>query len=504
MRLCELLEALECFETRGDQAAEIRGLARDSREVRPGDLFVCVTGCRDDGHRYALESLRRGAAAFVVQEWLELPGCVPQVRVADPRAALGRLAARFHGDPARRLRMIGVTGTNGKTTVTYLLEAVLRDAGLPVGRLGTIDYQLITESRPAGRTTPEAPELQAMLRRIADRGGRYAVVEVSSHALALQRVDPGHFDAAVFTNLTHDHLDFHGDMDNYLAAKGRLFAGLGRGCGKPAPYAVINRDDPAAERLVAGTRARVVTYGLHPGAELQAQDVDVSGAGARFRLTVGERPLGVALALPGLCNVYNALAVLAVARGEGLDLGRAAAALGRVERVPGRYEWLESAEGFRVLIDFAHNPDALTHVLQIARRTAQGSVIAVFGCEGRKDRLKRPLMGKVAAELADYCIITSDNVYDEDPLLIATEVEAGVRAGGKGVDGYSVILDRREAIRAAIARATPGAVVLIAGKGHETEWVIGDEHIPFNDRQVAEEMLAERGQAVIPRSGAAR
>ncbi len=493
MELSVLISILETPRLRGKLTGAVSGLARDSRAVQPGDLFICVRGQVADGHAFARDALARGAVGVVVEEFLPLPPDVPQVQVLDTRDALARLSVHFYGNPSSQLRVVGVTGTNGKTIVTYLLDAILEQNGRRTGRVGTVGYKVGPHIRPAERTTPEALELQRMLREMVQSGCRYVVLEVSSHGLALNRVDGCDFDVAVFTNLGHDHLDFHHTRGDYLDAKVRLFAGL-RPVRTPkgTKYAVLNADDAYWRIIADNTSCPIVTFGSTSRAQVRAEAVAVDGLTTRFKLVVDGSTVPVALQLPGRGNVSNALAAAAVGWVEGIPLERIASALGSVRDVPGRFDVIEDEGGRTVIVDFAHNPDALREVLDVARRTAAGRpVIAVFGAEGRKDRTKRPLMGRVAAELADYCIITSDNLYDEDPGSIAREVEGGVLAAGKSTSAYAIILDRRQAIEAALERASAGGVVVVAGKGHETEWIVGDAHIPFNDREVVERALAK-------------
>ncbi len=492
MKLADLTAILDAPQLHGSVQSEVLGLARDSRVVRPGDLFVCLRGQITDGHLFANEALARGAIGVVVEEFLSLPSEVIQVKVSNTRVALAQLSAHFYGHPSSHLRMVGVTGTNGKTIVTYLLEAILTQSGHRVGRIGTVDYSVGAEIRRAERTTPEAVDLQRMLCEMVDRGCRYALLECSSHGLALNRVAGSDFDVAIFTNFGHDHLDFHRTRAAYLDAKVQLFASLRPSrTAKGEKYAVLNIDDPHWRRIAQETPSPIVTFGLAPSAQVRAEAIVVNGLTTRFRLVLDGKVVPVELQLPGPGNISNALAAAAVAWREGIPPERIAAALGSVRHVPGRFEVLQDGQNRTVIVDFAHNPDALREILGVARQIAAGRpVIVVFGCEGRKDRTKRPLMGQVAAELADYCIITSDNVYDERPESIAEEVEAGVRAVGKPPSAYAIIPDRGQAIAAALDRARLGAVVVVAGKGHETEWVVGDRHIPFNDRDIVERMLA--------------
>jgi len=444
-----------------------------------------------DGHAFAPDALARGAVGVVVEEFLPLPPDVPQVRVTDTRDALARLSVRFYGDPSSQLRVVGVTGTNGKTIVTYLIDAILEQNGRRTGRIGTIVYKVGPHLRPAERTTPEALELQRMLREMVQAGCQYAVMEVSSHGLALSRVDGCDFDVAVFTNLGHDHVDFHHTQADYFDAKVRLFSRLRPvRTAKGSKYAVLNADDARWRAIAKETPCPIVTFGLSSDAQVRAAAIVVDRLTTHFQLMVNGSTVPVDLQLPGRANVSNALAAATVGWVEGIPLDRIARALGSVRDVPGRFHVMQDGVDRTVIVDFAHNPDALREVLEVARWTARGRpVIAVFGAEGRKDRSKRPLMGRVAAELADYSIITSDNLYDEDPNVIAREVEGGLMAAGKTPSTYAIILDRRQAIEAALERASTGGVVVIAGKGHETEWIVGDAHIPFNDREVVEHAL---------------
>lgn len=506
IRLADLVSALGASaladaRVRGDLNREITGVTQHSRQVRPGHLFACIRGATADGHRFAPEALALGAAAFLVEEWLPLPPPVPQVRVANTRLAAARLAACFYGYPCSGLRVIGVTGTNGKTTVTYLLETILNAAENPTGRIGTIEYQLIGERHPAALTTPEAPELQAMLRLIADHGGRYAVMEASSHALAINRLEGCEVDVGIFTNLSHDHLDYHGDRQHYLEAKTRLFTGLGGPeARKENKHAVINGDDPAGKEIAAVARVPVLFYGLSPTSQVRAENIFCTGLRSRFHL-VDQREaqrVTVDLPLPGLVNVYNALAASTAALAEGIPMATIARALAGFAGVPGRYELLDAGGGVSVLIDYAHNPDGLRHILTIARRLVPGAVISVFGGRGRRDRRKRPIMGKIAAELADHCIITSDDPYDEDPDAIIHDILEGVIEGDLSPGEYQVIPDRAQAIGAALAGAGPGSIVVITGKGHERYRVVGNQCLPYSDRDIVMDILTHRQRQPVP------
>lgn len=495
MTLRELLAILPEKDLRGNPDTEITGLAYHSGAVRPGFLFACWRGQKYDGHDFAPEAVRRGARALLVERGLELNGEVAQVLVPSSRRALALLAAQFWGHPSRKLRLVGVTGTNGKTTTTYLIRHILAACGHRVGLVGTVANVVCERELPVERTTPESVDILPLLARMAECGSTYCAMEVSSHALHQERVSGCEFAVAVFTNLTQDHLDYHPSLADYLEAKLRLFRMLGTGylggtVGKK--LAVINTDDGSAGRFLEEARragAGVVSYGLHGGADVTAGDVRVTAHNTSFlaRTPAGEAP--VTLPLIGRFNVYNALAALAVAVGEGVPLAVAVQALARAPQVPGRFERVAEARDFTVIVDYAHTPDGLRNVLETARGITRGRVIVVFGCGGDRDRGKRPIMGRIARELADLPVLTSDNPRTEDPHAIISEIEEGVRAPGHR---YLVEPDRRRAIALALAEAQPGDLVLIAGKGHETYQVIGDRTLPFDDRQVVRELLAGR------------
>jgi len=502
---------------RSDQVAvktgeptQITGLAYDSRAVRPGDLFFCVSGFHTDGHEFAAQAVRQGAAALVVERALGLG--VPELLVASARAAMAPVAARFYGHPSRELKVVGVTGTNGKTTTAYLVRALLDAAGEQCGLLGTVKSVVGGHERPVQRTTAEAIDLQADLRAMITGGDRACAMEVSSHALELGRVDRTEFAAVVFTNLSRDHLDFHDTMEDYFQAKRRLFLAPE---GAPPPVRVINVDDSHGRRLAAeidGAR----TFALNASADYRARDVRFDLTGARFTL---HSPIGaheLALPMPGRFNVANALGALAAAHALGAPLEVLIAALERGVHVPGRFEPVEQGQEFAVLVDYAHTPDSLENVLGAARELAEsgerppGRVLCVFGAGGDRDRGKRPLMGAVAARLADLVLVTSDNPRSEDPERIIAEIMVGVQgtenrgedvhgAAAEGPPADSVpqhvqaIVDRRSAIAQAVACARRGDVLVIAGKGHEQgQELAGGRKLPFDDVAVAREALGAR------------
>ncbi|HEX5951473.1 MAG TPA: UDP-N-acetylmuramoyl-L-alanyl-D-glutamate--2,6-diaminopimelate ligase [Actinomycetota bacterium] len=475
--LGDLLADLPRAEVRGDAARAVTSLRYRSSEAESGTLFFCIPGVRQDGHDFAAEAVLRGASALAVERWLPIDAT--QVLVPSVREAMGPISAAFHGRPAERLRMVGVTGTNGKTTTTFLLESVFRTAGWTPGVVGTTGVRIDGRVVPFPRTTPEAPDLQRLLAEMVDAGVDGVAMEVSSHGLHQHRVDGTRFAVAVFTNLTQDHLDYHASMEEYFEAKARLFT--------PAlsDRAVVNHDSAEGRRLAA-SGLPTVTFGLDRGAEVRAVDVRTSREGLSFR--VGD--LEVRSALHGLFNIENCLAVLATARELGIADEATVRGIAAVRGVPGRVEAVEAGQPFLVMVDYAHTPDSLGNVLRTARPLATDRLIVVFGCGGDRDRAKRPLMGRVATKVADLAVITSDNPRSEDPLAIVAEVEAGAREGG---GAYEVEADRRAAIRTAIRRARPGDVVVSAGKGHETYQELADRTIPFDDREVAAEEIRAMG-----------
>ena len=460
----------------GPGDVEVTALAFDNRAVAPGTLFFCVPGFTRDGHDFAPDAVSRGAVALVVER--PLASGVPEVVVDDVRAAMARAAARFHGDPTAHLRVVGITGTNGKTTTAFLVRDLLEAGGLQSGLLGTIRSVVGGEVRTAVRTTPEAIDLQAAFAEMLGGGDRAVAMEVSSHALELRRADAIHFAVAVFTNLTQDHLDFHPTMEAYFLAKRKLFEAA-------EGVRIVNADDPYGRRLAADFPG-AQTYGLDSeDADWRAVDVASEPTGTRFTAVTPEGEVEVRAPLPGRFNVLNSLAALAAARALGVPLATAAAALATAGRVPGRFEPVDEGQPFAVLVDYAHTPDSLENVLRAARELTAGRVICVFGAGGDRDRGKRAPMGRVAAELADVAIVTSDNPRSEDPEAILDEIVAGA-----GAAAFERDVDRRRAIARAVELAAPGDVVVIAGKGHEQgQEFAGGRKEPFDDRVVAAEAL---------------
>lgn len=494
MLLRELLEVLPEKAASGPIDLMVSGVTHNSRSVQPGSVFVCITGLKDDGHRYIPAAREKGAVAAVVERDVPVPEPMVRVRVPDSRLALGLLASAFWGFPTRRLRLVGVTGTNGKTTTAFLCRAVLTAAGGRVGLSGTIKNVVGDREYSPERTTPEAPELQRLFNEMVHAGCDYAVMEVSSHALRLNRVVGCQYDVAVFTNLTQDHLDFHRNLEDYLAAKAILFEGLtpDPGYGGREKGAVINSDDPAGARLQARTRVPVLTYGFGREAQIRGAELRVTRLGTSFRCLTPRGEFPVRLQLAGTFNAYNALAALAVATIEGIEPEAAVAALAQVTGVPGRFELVRAGQDFAVVVDYAHTPDGLKNVLITARQVTERGLILVFGCGGDRDRAKRPEMGRIAAELADRVIVTSDNPRSEDQETIMTEIVQGMGTGPLG-ERVEILGDRRTAIERAVELARSGDVVVIAGKGHEDYQIFRDRTIPFDDRLVAREALAHLG-----------
>ncbi len=504
MRLGELLSEIPGAQVSGSVEVDIAGVDHDSRTATPGSLFVCIRGFRQDGHAFIADAAGRGAAAVVVEEdpsRLTIPPPLTVVRVPNSRSALARLAGRFFDHPSRQLRMIGITGTNGKTTTAHLAEAILRAAGHRVGLLGTIEYRCGATTFPGERTTPESSDLQRLLARMRDMGAWGAAMEVSSHSLALHRVEACEFDVAVFTNLTQDHLDFHGTMERYADAKAGLFRTLGKARVKPGvAAAVLNADDAWADFMAQRTAARVVRFSLAADADLSVRSAQFDLAGIRATLSSAWGPIEVASPLVGRHNLANILGAAGACLHLGIPRQAVEVGIATLAAVPGRFEKVEAGQPFGVVVDYAHTPDALERVLTFAREYARGRVIVVFGCGGDRDRGKRPRMGEVAARLADVVFVTSDNPRSEDPEAILAEIAGGIKKTFANAEGHATIRDRREAIGAALASARGGDLVVIAGKGHETYQILRDRTIPFDDRVVAREVLTALGYGA-PRGG---
>lgn len=475
MKLHALLAALNARPVNGRGDVEVRGITYDSRMVRPGYLFVAVPGARDDGHLYIAEAVDKGAVAVVVQREFHSAGRIPAIRVPDSRYALAMLSNRFFGEPSRKLNVIGVTGTNGKTTVCTLIRHILRAAGKRTALFGTIEYSIGSRVVPADRTTPEAPLVQSMLSDAVRHGSEYAIMEVSSHGVAQKRVSCIEFASAVFTNLSREHCAFHGSQEKYFNAKARLFTMPN------LKQAVINIDDKWGARLTGIAIAPVMSYGFRKNAQVRISAVQKTDTGSAFQLDTENNTVKIRLPLMGTHNIYNACAAATVCMSEGIALECVRSALETAEPARGRLEEIKNEEQFRVFVDYAHTEDALECVLRTLRERCHGRVICVFGCGGDRDRDKRAPMGRVASRLADISIVTTDNPRSEEPARIMNDIVKGFR-GAK--NDYCIVEDRAEAIAIALSTAQPGDIVLVAGKGHEQTQEFSRTVVPFSDHQI--------------------
>ena len=514
MRIKEFLaiEAVEAAE--GDLDQEVKGLAYDSRKVSAGQIFFAVPGEKADGHDFIAEAVRRDAAAVVFSRHGNWPRATASVRVKNVRRTMGLWSAQFYNRPSQKLKLIGVTGTNGKTTLTYLIESILLAARMKPGVIGTINYRYAGHEAPAHHTTPESTDLEAMLAEMVRVGIQSVAMEVSSHALAQERVRGLDFDVGVFTNLSRDHLDYHRDMDDYFLAKSRLFTDYLKVSAKAEKAAVIYGEDPRGPELIAKARGEglaVWSYGEASKWDVHPLRVDSDVGGLRGTIQARDRTIEFASPLIGAANLQNILGAVGVGRVLGLDDDVAAQGIGQLRMVPGRLEKVDNELGMSILVDYAHTPDALEKVLGAVRPLTRGKLITVFGCGGDRDRGKRPLMGEIAGRLSDLVIVTSDNPRTEDPLAIVGEIEAGViRTGLKRLRisdlesrvgeietqrGYVVEAERRKAIGIAVGVASAGDLLLIAGKGHEDYQILGTAKVHFDDREVARDELERRASA---------
>ncbi len=517
MRLAEIIKELEIIEYTGELHLDISGISRDSRDVKPGYLFVCISGLRYDGHDYIAQAISKGAVAVVCQNWQAISQQTTMIRVADTRAALSRISSFFYGEPSKRLLVIGITGTNGKTTTSYYIQAMLRAAGKKAAIIGTTGMIMDDRTIKLAHTTPEAADIHKAMRMMLNEGYDAVVMEVSSHALAQERVDDICFDAAVFTNISdHEHLDYHGDFAAYLAAKLRLVDLLERS-EKPSRLIVTNLDDEHFSPIKPAGGILLSTYGIlssplhspspegeganaspptfipprfggkrEEGISLFACNIEATIHGNAFTLCHGEKTCAVRLFIPGYYNIYNALAAAAVGIWLRLELKDIAHALHSVKSVPGRFQSITEGQDFSVIVDYAHSSDALSNLLSAARRCSPRRLITVFGCGGDRDRSKRPLMAQAAQQYSDHIIVTSDNPRSEDPFRIIDDIMVGFNTS---TDKIERIEDRKQAIFRAIELASPGDMVIIAGKGHENYQVLGDKIIHFDDAEVASEAL---------------
>ena len=469
----------------GDGGAQITGIEHDSRKITAGNLFVCFEGAHFDGHNFINQAVNNGAVAILTaRENFQPPAGISALIVRDMLKALAVIVPYACDYPAKKMRVIGVTGTNGKTTTTYMIREILTRAGYKVGLIGTIQMMIGDEILPAHNTTPNVIDLQKIFTEMLSRGVQYVVMEVSSHALAENRISGIEFDAAVFTNLTQDHLDFHKTMENYRAAKAKLFDIVSRTGSKPNKSAVVNVDDEAGAVMLEHARCKKITYSVKNNSDLRAENVDVRADGTSFQL--GGKTLN--LHVTGIFNVYNVLAAIGAAEAENIPAETIQTALENFRSVPGRFERIYADIPFAVIVDYAHTPDGVENVLKTARQIARNKIITVFGCGGDRDNTKRPIMGRLAAELSDVVIATSDNPRTENPEKILREIEAGIREK-IGAKKFETISDRRTAIFRAIELAQAGDVVMILGKGHENYQILNSGTIHFDDREVATEAI---------------
>lgn len=473
----------------GDKNTMVRDIVHDSRQAGRGAMFVCIAGAHVDGHTFIPAVIKQGATALLTDREIEAPLGVAVLRVPDLEAALKKVVPYFFNYPAQQMRMIGITGTNGKTTTSYLVRALLRRAGHKVGLIGTIQIMIEDEVLPIHNTTPDIIDLQRTLAHMYEDGMEYVVMEVSSHALDQERVAGCEFDTAVFTNLTQDHLDYHKTMENYMLAKAKLFDNLSEPGVKGGKTAVVNLDDPAGQTMLSHADCEHITYAIQAqNADLRAIDVQVHAAGAEFVIQGSFGRVRLPLRITGLFNVYNVMAAVGAALAEDVPIKCIEEVLPKFAGVPGRFELVDAGQPFAVIVDFAHTPDGLENILKTARQIARKRIITVFGCGGDRDRTKRPIMGRIAAELSDVVLATSDNPRTEDPAAILAEVEAGVEEK-IGTKPHEKILDRRTAIFRAVELAEPDDIVVIAGKGHENYQILKDRTIHFDDREIAREAL---------------
>lgn len=494
--LQDLLKQTEYIRTEGPAECMVEDITADSRDVKKGSLFICLSGAHADGHDFAAAAAEKGAAVIVAEKPVAVPEGTAVVYVKDTRRAMEDITPYFFDYPARKMRMIAVTGTNGKTTTTHICAHILQRAGYKTGVIGTIHMLIGDQEYPTHNTTPDVVDLEKMLYRMAQEGVTHVCMEVSSHALVMGRVEGVEFDNVSFTNLTEDHLDYHKTMDNYAAAKALLFRKVSEaGQTKGRKSAHINADADYADVMMQAVTDRslcpVCTYSIDAPSDLQASQIRFNANSSEFTVRYEGRDYAVHTRLVGRFNVYNALTAMSACLGEGVPMETIIEALGDFRAVPGRFELVDEGQPFTVVVDYAHTPDGLENILKTAEEIRRNRIIAVFGCGGDRDRMKRPIMGRIGAEYADIVIVTSDNPRTEDPDAIVAEVAAGVKevAARKPSLRYEVVVSRRDAIRRAIALAEPGDIVLIAGKGHETYQILKDRTIHFDDREEARAAL---------------
>ena len=478
----------------GNPNVKILSIEHDSRKVYTGSLFVCFCGAHVDGHDFIPQAIEKGAVAIITTrsdiEELNLPENISVLIVPDMLKALSVIVPYFYDYPTQDMRVIGITGTNGKTTTTYMIRSILINAGYHVGLIGTIQIMIDNEVFPIHNTTPNVIDLYHILMQMQSKHVNYIVMEVSSHALAENRVAGIEFDTAIFTNLTQDHLDFHGTMENYLNAKCKLFDNVSRQGQKTNKTAIVNVDDPAAATILKHVSCNKLTYGIDNDADLKAYELNIKADGTKFRILMESGTMKVQLRVTGTFNVYNVLGAIGAALAEHIDPALICRTLEHFKSVPGRFEKIYAKAPFTVIVDYAHTPDGVENVLKTARNITQNRIITVFGCGGDRDKTKRPIMGKLGAELSDVVIATSDNPRTEDPLAILKDIEAGI-VKSIGDKKYECIVSRHEAIEKAVKIAEKGDIVMILGKGHEDYQILGNKTIHFDDREVAKAALTK-------------
>ncbi|MDF2634985.1 MAG: UDP-N-acetylmuramoyl-L-alanyl-D-glutamate--2,6-diaminopimelate ligase [Pelosinus sp.] len=491
--LQELIDLLPNAIIQGNSEVVIEDLAHDSRKVIHGTLFVCLSGVKTDGHDYIIQAYRQGAVAVLVEKDVDnIPPGLTVLKVADTRAAMMIIAPYFFEYPSCKLRMIGITGTNGKTTSSYLVRSILKKAGFKVGIIGTIQNSIGDEVLPTQNTTPDVIDLQRLLAQMVDSSMDYVVMEVSSHALALNRVAGCEFDVGIFTNMTRDHLDFHVTFENYLEAKTKLFELLSsKEQQKKGKTAIINADDKAATFILERTTCKKITYGIDHSADLQARNTNIQATGAQFDIAGPFGTMSLQLKITGLFNVYNVLSAVSAALAEGIDAHTIKSALEEFESVSGRFELVDIGQPFSVIVDYAHTPDGLENILKTAQQIAKKRIIVVFGCGGDRDKTKRPIMGQLAVQYGNIVIATSDNPRTEDPDSILNEIEIGIKGALTQGKIYEKIIDRRQAIERALNLAEANDIVIIAGKGHENYQILKDRTISFDDKEVVKAIIKE-------------
>jgi len=496
MKLKDIISGLKEAKVIGDINIDISQVAYDSRSAGKNSVFVAVQGFKTDGAMYADEAIENGSVAVVLENGADLKPNITKIIVPNARIALAEISAAFYDHPARSLKMIGITGTNGKTTISYLVEAILKKAGYKVGVIGTVEARIDGKSIPTKLTTPESPELQEFLSEMLKQGVTHVAMEVSSHSLELYRTQGCEFDVAIYTNLTHDHLDFHGNMQDYFKAKLKLFEKLGKGHKKEVT-GIINVDDPYGKRIMTYIDGNILTYGAVNNANMRALNVQMDIEKMRFDIETFDGKFKVTTNLIGAYNAYNIMAAMLCGKVFGIPFDMMKNAVEELKNIPGRFERVEAGQKFPVIVDFAHSPDSLTKLLETVKPLTKGKLILVFGCPGERDRIKRSIMGDIAARMADFSIITTDDPHGEDPEQIIAEIEAGVvRAGGELGKNYKKIEDRKVAIKEAINMASDKDTVVLAGRGHEKFQDYNGEKRPIDDREVVREALKVPGKRV--------